>query len=334
MKKWTNEEINYLKTCYLQENTPTIKEMARHLNRGESAVRNKAYELKITNQNSWTQEELQYLRDNYESSSWEELLKNLNRTKATIIATANKKLKLKRHDVQGGMWRDEDNEFLEEHYSIMANEDIAKKLNRPVHQIVAVANNRKLRKDNSSFHRKETRKEWTIEEEAFLLRNFAALPVKEIAKNLKRTENSVFRKMQRHGLFDVAPKTSQLEQGFEAELSQITTKYKPQVKVWKYKIDFVVESNVAIELNGTYWHCDSRFYEGGPINEVQRTARIRDARKLEYLKSKNYKTIIIWEYDFYNNWENVKKNLVAVLQGNLENYDSAKTVKPETATPC
>ena len=60
--KWTNEDIDYLKNNYL---TYTNKELGKILDRTETAIISKAYELKIKKHEWWTDEDKELLRQLY-----------------------------------------------------------------------------------------------------------------------------------------------------------------------------------------------------------------------------------------------------------------------------
>jgi predicted transcriptional regulator len=87
VKPWTQEDLNLLRTEYEKK---TKKELARLLNRSVSAVRNKAYELKITNNINWTKEEINYLKTNYAVQKPKDIAKKLNRTISSIQNKAEK----------------------------------------------------------------------------------------------------------------------------------------------------------------------------------------------------------------------------------------------------
>jgi G:T-mismatch repair DNA endonuclease (very short patch repair protein) len=324
MNYWTKQEIDILRKNY---HVKTPKEISKLIDRNFNAIRDKARTLKLRSYRTWSEADINYLKENYAFGTWPELEKNLNRKKAAIVAYA-RNFGLVKETRPNSPWYAKNSKFLKKNYATMSNEELAKKLNKPKHQIVAVANNHGLRKSNKSFHRKETRREWTAQEEKFLVHNLGKMKRRDIVAFLGRSITSINHKVEKLGLSEQF--VSNLEKYFEAELKILEYNYEVQKPVWKYKIDFMVK-NVAIELNGTYWHCDYRAYPEGPKYNTQRNAIIRDRKKYKYLKQKGYKVVIIWEYDFYNNWENVKRNLIAVLQGDLEDYDSAKTVKPEMA---
>jgi len=78
MNKWTEEEIKILKDAYSKRNgnkneNITI-DLAKQLNRTVGAIRNKAYELKITSRGKYyTDEEILFLKQNYNNMSYKDM---------------------------------------------------------------------------------------------------------------------------------------------------------------------------------------------------------------------------------------------------------------------
>jgi len=86
----------------------------------------------------------------------------------------------------------------------------------------------------------------------------------------------------------------------------------------KYKIDILIkDKNIAIEFNGTYWHCDPRFYKEDYINKKKNLTAKQiweyDNRRKEFLEKIGYKVLTIWEYDFKLDKEKVIKNIMELL---------------------
>jgi len=78
-KVWTQTEEQYLINNY---NKLTISEMAKYLNRTESAIMTRGYKLNITNSNIWTDEDLELLRELYPIHSNKYLSENVFTTKS------------------------------------------------------------------------------------------------------------------------------------------------------------------------------------------------------------------------------------------------------------
>lgn len=88
--KWTNEEINILKDAYSKrdgtKNNDFIKQLAIKLNKTEGAIRNKAYNLKITKRDKYyTEEEIKLLKENYDKYSMNDLSEMLGRNESNIF---------------------------------------------------------------------------------------------------------------------------------------------------------------------------------------------------------------------------------------------------------
>lgn len=76
----------------------------------------------------------------------------------------------------------------------------------------------------------------------------------------------------------------------------------------KYKVDFLIkELNLVIEFNGTYWHCDPRFYEKTYYNQKKRLKAEEiwsyDNKRKSFLEGLGYKVIVVWEHDYKTNNE-------------------------------
>lgn len=76
---------------------------------------------------------------------------------------------------------------------------------------------------------------------------------------------------------------------------------------------FILELNLCIEFNGTYFHADPRFFNENdypnPHNKVLTSKTIWENDNNRYKKLKEYRnidTVVVWEYD-YNNGIDVQK---------------------------
>jgi len=313
--KWTEKENNILVKYY---STSPFKEiLLRFPERTEAAVRLQARKLNLKSKHKWTEEEIKILKDTYSTLTPKKIQKLLPNRKSTAIRCKAEKLNL----VSYKTWTDKDIKYLKEHYAYGTWEDLTAKLNRTKSTIVTYARNFKLVKET------RPNKRWPEQDIKFLEDNYLNMPMRDLMKKLGRSKDHIIFAANNRGLARAPVNESSLESLFAEKLDEMNIEYEIQVKAWKYKIDFVIDKDIAIELQGTYWHCDSRVYSDGPKYETQKKAILRDKRKNAYLKSKGFKTVIIWENDFYDNWKEVNKHLTVVLQGDLQDYDSANTVK-------
>lgn len=62
--------------------------------------------------------------------------------------------------------------------------------------------------------------------------------------------------------------------------------------------DFYLTShNVAVEVNGTFWHSDPREYPDGPQTKKQRRVARSWNKKVRYATQRGIRIIVLWEKD-------------------------------------
>lgn len=79
--------------------------------------------------------------------------------------------------------------------------------------------------------------------------------------------------------------------------------------------------NFLIEFNGTNTHMDKRFYKEGDINcfkKLYEDIHTQDNERYLQLSNKYY-IIIIWEYDYKCNKDNVFNKIKEIINENIEN---------------
>jgi len=91
----------------------------------------------------------------------------------------------------------------------------------------------------------------------------------------------------------------------------------------RFSIDCFIYDRFAIEIMGTYWHCDPRFYKI-PIDNIQEHSISSDSNKNKYLNYLYIPVLYIWEYDIATNTNVCEKLILKFLKNNgiLENYHS------------
>lgn len=87
--KWTNEEIEYLKSEYSKLSGKSItniaKKIAEKLNRNEHSIRNKAYALGITHREKYyTKEQINFLKENVNKMTYDDMAVILDKDKCNI----------------------------------------------------------------------------------------------------------------------------------------------------------------------------------------------------------------------------------------------------------
>ncbi len=79
----------------------------------------------------------------------------------------------------------------------------------------------------------------------------------------------------------------------------------------RFFVDFLLTNKLVLEVNGSFWHCDSRLYPDGPTYDIQVRTRKRDAAKLEALAQAGYQVAILWEKDFEERGADAVKAVLA-----------------------
>ena len=112
-------------------------------------------------------------------------------------------------------------------------------------------------------------------------------------------------------------KKSGQEKIFEQFLKDHDIKYKYSVIYKKRQYDFLlIDYNLIIELQGDYWHGNPMFwdiYENDnnkkKLYETQKMKIKDDIIKKKLIDDSKYNFCEFWEYDIYNNFDNIVKTL-------------------------
>jgi G:T-mismatch repair DNA endonuclease (very short patch repair protein) len=79
-------------------------------------------------------------------------------------------------------------------------------------------------------------------------------------------------------------------------------------------VDFYLPAyRLAIEVNGTFWHADPRFYDRGNLAPAQRRTIERYSRKVNILSQSGIKLAEIWEHDLKQSVSDSVDNALAGL---------------------
>jgi hypothetical protein len=111
---------------------------------------------------------------------------------------------------------------------------------------------------------------------------------------------------------------SKVEDLVAAELDRIGVKHVRQFAIrsnngtFAFVFDFLIGDDIALEVQGTYWHADPRFFPDGPTHEIQKRNAFKWARKLAECASRNIRVIEVWEYDIK---KDIRKAIAEALNG-------------------
>jgi len=118
--------------------------------------------------------------------------------------------------------------------------------------------------------------------------------------------------------------TSKLEKKFGEFMNSIGIEFDTQFQLsWKF-YDFIIkDTNIVVEMDGDFWHCNPAVYKNGPINSQQKKAKKNDKLKNHLAEVAGYDLVRIWEKDFKDNQDMVKE----LLLKKLEKYHEKKKNK-------
>ena len=103
-------------------------------------------------------------------------------------------------------------------------------------------------------------------------------------------------------------------------LKQLNINYKEEFPTGPYVSDiFLLDFNVVIEIQGTYWHADNRTYpDRNSLNKVQKSNIERDKEKQKFIIEKlNFKFIELWELDIKRDYYKVREFLSELKDRNF-----------------
>lgn len=196
--KWNEEDLRYLINNFEDGDR---KEITKRLNRSWKSIRGKANELGLKRNEElwkkgkpWTDEQIEYLKNNYKTTPVDEIAKVLGRSRKSIFEKASI-LGLSKDNYK--IWTEEDLKYLKENYPTNKTSDVAQHLNRSEHAVRLKAEElgiRKQKKIPKSYHKSTKVRTWTPEEEEYLRKHYPTEDVALIAKRLNRTPLSVYGK--------------------------------------------------------------------------------------------------------------------------------------------
>lgn len=209
--------------------------------------------IKIRN---YTQGELEYIKENYENMTAQELATQLNKPIGSINNATRKMGLIKQPH---NKWTDDEIEFLKNNYINMTSEEISCHVNHTIDAVNAM-------RDRLNFIRNQS---WSKEEIQFLKDNFESTLFSELSKILNRTEGAIRAKCFDLNLFKNTPwtddeinfvkenymemKTSDISQALNRTMSAIELKAKRLgLKKYPYTCDYHYFDEIDTEEKA-YW---------------------------------------------------------------------------------
>lgn len=141
----------------------------------------------VKNQKPFTEEEDNYLRENYGSKTIKELCTEMGRTKHSVnnrIARLN----LRDNTRIRSYWTGEEDSFLKEYINKLTMKEIAERLGKTTNSVSSRIRILDLRKEPVC-------RRWTEEEDEYILKYYGVRPLEVISKKLKRTPEAIENRM-------------------------------------------------------------------------------------------------------------------------------------------
>lgn len=201
--RWTDEEISILTTL-----APKIyyKEIAKVLNRGEDAVRTKAYHLDIeiiTLKRKYTESELLYIKNNWGIIPVTEMARKLKVSRIMIQRQADLMNLPKLGNNPYRKWDQENIEKLRKLSKTKNIDELAKHFHTTKESICTVAHRNQIELIDQKIH-------WTEDDKKILKKYAETMKVEEIAIKMNRTIGAIRKQLDRLGISAVEEDNNRL----------------------------------------------------------------------------------------------------------------------------
>jgi G:T-mismatch repair DNA endonuclease (very short patch repair protein) len=106
--------------------------------------------------------------------------------------------------------------------------------------------------------------------------------------------------------------TSSLELAVYAMLAEEGIPFKKEYKISRCHCDIFIAPNIVCELAGCYWHGCPECTKKPTL--AQRKARISDAKRFNFFRSKGYEVVTVWEHEVKDAPERVRSLLKQIYK--------------------
>lgn len=112
---------------------------------------------------------------------------------------------------------------------------------------------------------------------------------------------------------------SKIEMIFEKFLTDLGIPVKSQYQIGYKFYDFIIPgTNILIEFDGDYWHCNPKKFPNGPEDRAQKNAIVNDLYKDKLAASNGFNLIRVWESDFKEHPRSVAKRIKQIIKEQIE----------------
>ena len=152
-----------------------------------------------------------------------------------------------------------------------------------------------------------------------LQENINKFGVTYLAKQLKIAHTTIYNSVHKHGLKLIENNSyeSEIENWLLEQNLNFIRHDRQQIK--PKELDFYLPAqHLAIEFQGTYWHMDPKIFEATDFNQsTHKTAQDHwnmDIQKINICASHDICLMIIWENDWNNDKESIKKHILNTIK--------------------
>lgn len=202
-------------------------------------------------------------------------------------------------------WTNDEIQLLKDNYGIVSIKLLEKALDRKEGAIIQFANK----------HGIQSNRIWTEEQKKYLKNNLTE-DIEILMDNLNKTFSSIINQIKRiNGYSDNYNSFKTTEDICENLLKELNIDYTSQIQIGKYRTDFYLENIcLDIEVQGTYWHSDKRFYPIEKQSEFQKSNIERDKYKKFFLNQLGINILYLWEYDLITNPQYCKELIINEIE--------------------
>jgi G:T-mismatch repair DNA endonuclease (very short patch repair protein) len=146
--------------------------------------------------------------------------------------------------------------------------------------------------------------------------NFGKVPkhLKGIHKNWKERDPEGYKHHQsiagKKG-FRSCPKISKMELKFQDIFKEMNIDFIPQCKHGNIRIDFLIKPNIALFLDGDFWHGNPIRFKS--LSKQQVLQKAKDDRQNQVLNLNGFRVIRLWEHDINDLGKTQIKQLILKL---------------------
>ena len=322
---WTEDDIDFLIQNYKNANNGYLCD---YLDKSVKCLKSMMKKLGLKEEDRHTTKtffhplSIEFIKNNYQNYNDEELTKIINdrfepknhkRSLKSVYFLRKHVLNLSRESkivrkMPEKCWSKSDEEYLVNNCYYKSIEEIAEHL----HRTPKAVKTRMTKYGLNQITNIGTK--FTQEKNQYLRENFDKLPINMICQEMQIPIFRIIAQAQYLGLVHSVHYLTDIEIFIKQNLDRLNVRYQEQKKIdvgkrrW-FKVDFLINESIALEVQGDYYHCNPQIFPNGPQDCIQAEAVRRDKDKFDTLSKLGYEMHYIWENDIKNSPQEVTRYL-------------------------